>query len=226
MKKVIVFDLDDTLYNELSYVKSGFLAVAQYLFVHHGIQPDESYAFMIHKLKDGRGRIFDEVLIKYKIYKKSLVKQCISIYRMHRPDIYLDQDAAFCLNNLLKYPLYIVTDGNKIVQKNKIISLGLLDKVKFCFITHRYGLKHAKPSPYCFLKICDLENTKPQNVVYVGDNPHKDFVGIKPLGFKTIRIRKGQYKNVLMPENYEAQFIISSLFELNQEYLNFVFKDL
>lgn len=226
MKKVIVFDLDDTLYNELSYVKSGFLAVAKYLSAYYGIQSDESYAFMLDKLKNGRGRIFDELLLKYKIYKKLLVKQCISIYRSHKPEIHLDQDAAFCLDTLSRYPLYIVTDGNKIVQKNKLISLGLFEKVKFCFITHQYGLKHAKPSPYCFLKICGLENTEPQNVVYVGDNPYKDFIGIKPLGFKTIRIYKGHYKDISMLENYEAQFKISSLFELDQEYLNLVFKDL
>ena len=31
MNKVVVFDLDDTLYKEVDYVRSGFMAVAQHL---------------------------------------------------------------------------------------------------------------------------------------------------------------------------------------------------
>ena len=30
--------------------------------------------------------------------------------------------------------------------------------VKKYILTSNYSLKNAKPSPYCFLKICDLEN--------------------------------------------------------------------
>lgn len=219
---VIVFDLDDTLYEELSYVRSGFLAVAKHLANRYGIPVNDSYQYMLDKLQQGRGRIFDDLLLKYAIYNKDLVKKCISIYRLHQPDIHLDEDAVFCLNNFKQYPLYIVTDGNRIVQKNKLLALGLFEKVKFCFITHCYGLKHSKPSPYCFLKICALEKVEPNKVIYIGDNPAKDFVGIKPLGFKTIRILKGQHKNISLPESFEAQLQIASLYELNHQVLNLI----
>lgn len=217
---ILVFDLDDTLYEELTFVKSGFRAVAQYLNKQYSIPVQTGLEFMIAKLSSGRGRIFDDLLIHHGIYKKDLVRKCISIYRLHQPEIKLYPEADACLERFRNYPLYIVTDGNKVVQKNKIKALGLEGRVKFVFITHRYGIKNAKPSPYCFLKICEREKVTPKEVVYIADNPHKDFVGIKPLGFKTIRILQGHYKNITLPVTHEADGKIQSLHEINEDLFN------
>jgi putative hydrolase of the HAD superfamily len=117
-------------------------------------------------------------------------------------------------------PLYIVTDGNKLVQHRKLAALNLLSRVKRSFITHRFGIRHAKPSPYCFQRICALENTSPQQVIYIADNPVKDFVGIKPLGYKTIRVLTGQHKSTVMPPAFEADRQIHSLAELDWALIN------
>ena len=34
--------------------------------------------------------------------------------------------------------------------------------MKKCFLTSNYGLKNAKPSPYCFMKICIVLSTRPE----------------------------------------------------------------
>lgn len=217
---ILVFDLDDTLYEELTFVKSGFRAVADYLNEQYSIPVQTGLEFMLGKLSSGRGRIFDDLLINYDIYKKDLVRKCVSIYRRHRPEITLYPEADVCLERFRDYPLYIVTDGNKVVQQNKIRALGLDQRVKFCYITHCYGIKNAKPSPYCFFKICEREKVSPKEVVYIADNPHKDFVGIKPLGFKTIRVIQGQYKDLILSKEYEANQQIYSLRELNENLLN------
>ena len=220
MTTVIVFDLDDTLYEELTYVKSGFCAVAEYLHETYQIDPQESLSIMLKKLTGGRGSIFDSVLKEFDIYTYKNVRKCVSVYRGHTPNITLSKDTEACLARLAAYhPIYIVTDGNKLVQKKKLITLGLYERVKFCFITYRYGLKHSKPSPYCFRKICEREKVTPSSVVYIGDNPYKDFVGIKPLGFKTIRILRGHFKDVKLSRKYEAEHQIYSLEELGKEYI-------
>jgi putative hydrolase of the HAD superfamily len=216
---VLVFDLDDTLYNEVMFVQSGFRAVAEFLFQTYAVPMQESYSLMIEILKSGRGRIFDDVLLYFEIFSKKTVEKCIYIYRRHRPNIELYNDTIECLLRFKNYPVYIVTDGNKLVQKNKLVALGLYDTVKFCFITHRYGVKNAKPSSYCFLKICKREKVDPCEVIYIGDNPHKDFVGIKALGFKTVRIMRGHYKEIVKPEAFEADRKIQSLDELTEEFL-------
>jgi putative hydrolase of the HAD superfamily len=91
--------------------------------------------------------------------------------------------------------------------------------MKKCILTSNYGLKNAKPSPHCFLKICNLENVRPKDVVYVGDDPNKDFVGIKPLGFQTIRVLKGRHKNLKKSKKYQPGMEIKSLMKLNPKLL-------
>lgn len=209
---VIVFDLDDTLYEEVTYVYSGFRAVAAYL--------NEKYALDLigteRALRDvlntqGRGRVFDTVLKREGLWSSSTVAACVSTYRGHTPDISLSEDAIKVLKRLAGHSLYIVTDGNKLVQHRKLEALGAYSIVNKCFITHRYGLHYAKPSPYCFKRIAEFEKKLPEEIVYIGDNPHKDFMGIKPLGFRTMRIRQGMFKHEDATPEGAAEVEISRL---------------
>ncbi|WP_428326229.1 HAD family hydrolase [Nitrosopumilus sp.] len=216
---IIVFDLDEVLYDEKTFVKSGFHAVARHLDKNKLIPLKTSLRFLNKRLGINRTNVFDDLLKEHGIFTKKKLQKCISVYRTHKPRIKVFPEIEECLKKFKEYPIYIVTDGNKLVQKNKIKALKLEKKIKCYMLTSNYKLKNAKPSPYCFLKICDLENVKPNDVVYVGDDPNKDFVGIKPLGFKTIRVLKGKYKKLLKPKKFEAHMKINSLKEFNPQML-------
>jgi len=216
---ILVFDLDEVLYDEITFVKSGLDAVSNYLYTEFSIPRKKSKHYLDKRLRKGREGILDDLLHEFGLYSKKRVKRCLSVYRFHRPKIQLYEDANDCLKRLKKFPMYIVSDGNKIVQKNKLLALKLFQRVDHCYLTSNYGLQHAKPSPYCFLKICRRENVKPSEVIYIADNPNKDFVGIKPLGFKTIRLLKGRYKNLKKAKKFEAEFTIKTLSQLNFHFL-------
>lgn len=217
---IIIFDLDNTLFDEKEFIKSGFEAVSCFMENSWQIPRRKSLIDLESFFnKDGRGRIFDSVLKKNGHYSKTNVKKCLSIYRTHKPVIHLYPDAERCLKRLNKLPLYIVTDGNKMVQDKKIEALRLREKIKKVVITYRHGIKNSKPSPYCFLKIAKWENANPREIIYIGDNPTKDFVGIKPHGFKTIRLRRGEHSNLRLSNEHEAHRDIYSLDELNIKYL-------
>ena len=66
------------------------------------------------------------------------------------------------------YPQYIVTDGNKLVQKNKTSSLGIESYFKKIFYTHAYGIHNRKPSTYCFEKIKKIEKCAWNQMIYIG----------------------------------------------------------
>jgi putative hydrolase of the HAD superfamily len=218
-KLVLVFDLDDTLYDETTYVKSGFKAVASLLQQRFELSEKKTYTDLVRELENGRGHIFDSVLNKYSIFSKKLLHECITVYRFHAPEIKLSNSGKNCLKRFKNYPLYIVTDGNKIVQYNKIKALGLDKIVKDYFITHRFGKIHSKPSPYCFNKISEREKVLSSQVVYIGDNVTKDFVGIKPLGFKTIQVLTGQYTDIKRSQEYQADIKINSLDDLTEDFV-------
>ena len=223
---IIVFDLDDTLYEEITYVKGGLKAVANYLFRTYQLDtPERIYGRLFAiLLKKGRGRIFDIFLQENKLLKKNIIKKCLSIYRSHDPKISLSYSGAACLERLRCYPKYLLTDGNKVVQSKKVKSLKIDRYFKHIIITHNYGLKNSKPSTYCFHKILQWEKARPRDLVYIGDNPKKDFLNIKKDGFKTVRVLTGEHKEVEVPLEYEADFRIKTLDELSLKFLTNLFR--
>jgi|SRR6476469_7056752 len=215
---VLVFDLDDTLYPELSFVHSGFRAVAAYLSPILGVSAETLTAALVaDEAASGRGKLFDTLLRRYSRWSKTLVVACLRTYRQHSAQLTLYPDAERCLQRFAHLPLYIVTDGHKEVQARKIAALGLEGRMRHAYLTNRYGRHRAKPHPHVFELICQRENVAPTEVLYVGDNVSKDFVGIKPLGFKTVRIMRGNYAHLEADTAYEADRRIHSLDELTVE---------
>lgn len=209
-----IFDLDDTLYPERSFVESGFRAVARWLEHQFGWDVNESLVTMLRTLEvQGRGAVFDTLLASNGVASACLVNRCVHVYRHHTPDISLHPIAKELLGTL-KGPIFLVTDGHKIVQENKVRSLGIEKDFKKVFITHRYGICNAKPSIHCFEIIRRMEKCDWSDMAYIGDNPAKDFVNLTPLGVRTIRVLTGEHRNVKAKPGYEATQVISGLEEL------------
>jgi putative hydrolase of the HAD superfamily len=209
-----VFDLDDTLYPERSFVESGFRAVADWLLDRFDWDANESMRVMLDTLEQhGRGEVFNGLLESRQLVSVGLVKQCVRVYRHHSPNISLAKNAKDILSDFGE-PIYLVTDGHKIVQQNKVRALQIEHYFKRVFITHRYGIKHAKPSTYCFGIIRRMERCEWGDMVYVGDNPAKDFVNLRPLGVHTIRVLTGVHRDVRTKPEFEAAHVISNLSEL------------
>lgn len=215
---IICFDLDDTLYSEIEYVKSGFNAIGIYLNNNYIIEksPEDISNSLIQIMNHaGRGKVLDKYLKDQGIYSKNLVKSCISIYRKHYPTIELNEDVLECIEKLnIQYSLYLVTDGNLTAQRQKIKALRLHKYFKKTLPTHQYGVKCSKPSTYVFKKICTWEGIEYSDLVYIGDNPNKDFINLKKLGSTTIRIKQGMFQDITLPEEYMAHHEISNINEL------------
>ena len=213
---VLIFDLDDTLYDELSYVRSGLQAVASFGKTAYGWNTKQSFTFMWSELQvNGRGKIFDDWLNRHGAFTKKRLEECIRVYRHHDPKIQFFPAAAQILEFYRgEVPVYVVTDGHKIVQDKKINALGLRSLVKRAFITHRFGIRNAKPSLYCFNLIRNFEKCNWSDMVYVGDNPLKDFVNLNSVGAFTVRVVTGSHASVLVPPSHDAQAEIPDLSHL------------
>jgi putative hydrolase of the HAD superfamily len=213
---ILIFDLDDTLYPEEDFVKSGFSEVAKLFQEKYGFSYIKTFNSLVDILSaHGRGKVFDIFLTQENIYSKKLVSKCIARYRSHTPTIKLYSEAEKFLKHS-KHSLYIVTDGNKLVQKNKIQALGITKYFKKIFVTHNYGINSAKPSLYCFDKIRKLENCNWSSLLYVGDNPTKDFVGLNKKGAATVRLLMGSHQTVEVPVGFDAKIKVSSWVSLNK----------
>lgn len=214
MSPILSFDLDDTLYPELSYVYSGFKAVAAHLKAQRGWPEADSLASMRQVLRrDGRGFVFDSLLALHGEMRRSAVNECLKIYRHHVPEITLFDSARYLLTHL-EPPLYLVTDGHKLVQQRKIQALGIERLFAKIFITHRYGVHNAKPSIHCFELIRARERCDWTDMIYVGDNPAKDFVNLTPLGVRTVRVLSDERRSVEIKPGHDALHVIDHLDQL------------
>src|SRR3546814_9657261 len=115
-----------------------------------------------------------------------------------------------------KVPLYSVTDGHNIVQRNKVDALALWPSFRKVYITHRFGRAAAKPSTHCFEHIRAAERCGWEQMVYIGDNPAKDFVNLNPLGMFTVRVRTGGHRDMLASPNFDAAVTIGDLDTLSE----------
>lgn len=208
---VLIFDLDDTLYAERSYVESGFRAVAQHLQQRHGWPAQASFETLLADLRKlGRGALFDRLLQGHGITRHAEVQACIRAYRQHLPAITLAPLAEQMLQRLPRAP-YLVTDGHQGVQARKVQALQLAPRLAKVYITHRHGLAHAKPSTHCFELIRRREHCDWAQMAYIGDNPAKDFVNLNPLGVRTVRVCTGEHAQVQARPGHEARFVIPDL---------------
>lgn len=232
MKKVILFDLDDTLYKELDFVYGGFKEVCRHLAYKYSKDEEELYKYAINVLNtQGRGKIFNIICEMYNI--KEDINELIKIYREAKPQISLYEDAEYILKyfklklkdedmkNLIDnievpYKIGIITDGKASVQWNKIKLLGLEKMVDKIIVTDDYGLECWKPNEFSYMEMLKYFNCKKEECIYVGDNPNKDFIGARKVGISTIRIIRevGDHMNTFLEKEYEADFMVKNLREI------------
>jgi putative hydrolase of the HAD superfamily len=187
---VVVFDLDDTLYLERDFVRSGFAAVDAWLAAHHGLCGFEAHAWALF-LAGRRGDVFDQALPMLGLGPRpALIRRLVDVYREHRPAIRLEPAAPDLLAALRgRCRLALLTDGYHDTQRRKVAALGLEHWCDPVVCTDQWGRAHWKPSPRGFLHIQRAFETAPECCIYVGDNPAKDFRAPKALGWRTLRVR-------------------------------------
>ena len=214
MVKALIFDLDDTLYYEMTYVRGALKEVSKYLSRKYEVNSEKLYKKSLEILKkDGRGKIFNELCKIYSISEE--ISILVEIYRESKPKLKLYEDSIKIIEYAKKNNIKtgIITDGNSKVQWNKIYSLGLDKLIDKIIVTDDYGPGYSKPHEKAYTEITRIFNLKFEECMYIGDNPSKDFVGAISLGMQTRRIvrEKGDHTHDIANKGYDAHSKINSL---------------
>ncbi len=215
-----IFDMDDTLYCEHDYVRSGLRAVANVLQQNCALDESFIYKVLIDEWKvSNRRRIFNVVCEKYGW--PADIPALVQVYREHQPvgiSLYPDADRLLKLLEERNVLRAIITDGDKTMQWQKIKALLLRERVPCIIVSDDLGNECWKPSPATYLQATKRLGLKPENCVYIGDNPQKDFVTARRLGMHTIRIVRdiGDHMRDIVELEYEAEKTVYSLDELSR----------
>ncbi len=177
--KGVIFDLDDTLYSEKDYVRSGYKAVSDHL---GGGYEEKLYSLF----EEGKPAI-DELLKS--IGREDKKDEVLGIYRNHIPDISLYPEVQRLLETLRDRDIRtgIITDGRPEGQRNKIRTLGLEGMVDDIVITDELGgAQFRKPCDIAFRIMSTRWKMDPADIIYVGDNGAKDFQAPQQLGMRSV----------------------------------------
>ncbi|MHC5075957.1 MAG: HAD family hydrolase [Planctomycetota bacterium] len=192
MITTVVFDLDDTLYDEIDYCRSGFKEVAQYLANKHNLQQSQTIFESLWKFFNSgeRKRTFNLILEELGInFDNQLIEELVEVYRNHQPDISLPTESKEVLDTLRsKYVLALLTDGFLPAQKLKVKALGIEDYFRYIIYTEELGRDAWKPSTSGFEKLISTLNINPKKMTYIADNAKKDFIAPNKLGMVTIQL--------------------------------------
>jgi len=185
---LIVFDLDDTLYLERDYVRSGYRAGAISIATATGVDANLVAEFMNAEFdREPQSDVFAEML-KWLDLDPDTKPDLIKTYRDHEPDIQLIDGVESLLTELRDggVRLGLITDGDSKRQRLKIQALNLGSFFVKIIVTGDYGRAFWKPHPRAFEKM--QSGFLGHAGVYVGDNVSKDFLIPNRLGWKSVRL--------------------------------------
>lgn len=177
---VVVFDLDDTLYPERAFVRSGFRAVARFI--------EQQCAVCVHErireLAAANGDPFGSLIAEFRLPLST--SQLLEVYRTHIPELKLAAEVEELLTSLRAtgHSVGIMTDGRSITQRNKIRALGLDEWVDEILISEEFGSAKPAERNYRYFEGRFLR----RKLTYVGNDPTKDFVTANRLEWQTICI--------------------------------------
>lgn len=213
----LILDLDDTMYLERDYVRSGFDAVGRHVA---GRSAVADFGARCWSLFEGgvRGTTFDQVLGECGLNGSIDAGELVEIYRNHVPSIRLQGDvAAFLQAWPSGRPLGLISDGPVASQSAKIAALQLQHRLDPIVLSDELGPGFRKPHERPFETVERALGLPPDQLTYIADNPRKDFIAPHRRGWRTIRIRRplGEHSGRDDPNDGPADGEIVSFGELS-----------
>ncbi len=149
----VVFDIDDTLYLERDYVRSGFRAVGSW--VQRWLRVDGFESVCWREFEAGAGRRYSIRLSRTRLEPaRELISGLVELYRTHDPCIRLAGDASQAIRELAaRYPIAVISDGPVNSQSRKADALGLRGIAAPVILTEAYGQQFRKPHTRAFREV-------------------------------------------------------------------------
>jgi len=216
--QAVVFDLDDTLYAERDYVRSGYRAVARRL--RRVLGRDEAFDdWLWRRFEAGcAAGAFDAINEHFQLGLDSrAITELVGVYRSHKPDIRPRPGTVELLGQLgPRCRLGLLSDGFLPAQRLKLDALGLAPMLDAVVMTEEVGRRFWKPAPDGFEAIGDIMDATGECCAYVADNPAKDFLAPNRLGWRSVQLLCPQqiHSANAAPAGGAPQIVIASLDEL------------
>jgi putative hydrolase of the HAD superfamily len=179
-----IFDLDDTLYPEIDFLRSGFKTISETLAPSIGM---DIYTDMWQRYRQ-QENVFQWIVAQFGPLVPGISTDCLlKEYREHLPDIKPRKGVVSMLQTLAAHaiPAGLITDGRSITQRNKLKALQIEHYFTDIIISEEFGSEKPDERNYLFF----TDKYPGREFYFVGDNTAKDFIVPARLGWQRICIR-------------------------------------
>jgi putative hydrolase of the HAD superfamily len=224
--KAIFFDIDDTIYSTSEFAKMARLN-SVYAMIEAGLQMSVTECFdelkeVIEEFGSNFGNHYDRLLLRLPKEKYEKVNPAVivaaGVVAYHETKyVHLKpyEDVLEVLRLLSKTDLVlgIITAGLMNKQAEKLVRLKILKYLtpSAIFITDQIGI--GKPNVKLYKKACLSLKFKPEECMYVGDNPVTDIDPPSKLGMITALNRRGG-KYIDVQGKAEPDYVIHDMWDL------------
>ncbi len=217
MIKAVLFDLDNTLIDFMKMKKSCSEAAIRAM-IEAGLKIDEESGIKkLFEMYDRYGmenqNIFDKFIreVHGKLDYNMLARAIVAYRKVKAGHLTPYPNVVKTLIKLKERSLKlgIVSDAPIKQAWLRLAELNLCDF--FDVVVARGPKAKAKPHVMPFKKALKALKLKPEEILFVGDNPKADILGAKNIGMKTVLAKYGQ---VIYESNIKADFEINDISEL------------
>jgi phosphoglycolate phosphatase-like HAD superfamily hydrolase len=170
--KYVIFDLDNTIYNETAYLFHAYEEIAKQIEKDFAVESSKlSHFLKITFEKSGRKDLFNLMISEFSL-PDSCLSMCLSILRnIEVPDqleIFPVVLQFFYDSVDSSKKLFVITNGNPDQQRNKIRQInwhGMDSNISFIFANET----HPKPNPFSF-QLTSIGKNELNTTVFIGDS--------------------------------------------------------
>jgi putative hydrolase of the HAD superfamily len=207
--RVVLFDLDDTLFAHRAAVAAGIQRYATVLgepygaldadelvAVWHGLEEEHYHSYLAGRLDfegQRQARARDFAARHGVVLDDAAASAWFADYFEHYVGAWsLHDDALACFDALqaavpgVRFGL--ITNGDLAFQRRKVEAVGLDARVEHLIASGDVGV--AKPDPRIFERACSVFGVEPARAVYVGDRLRTDAIGAARAGLTGVWLNR------------------------------------
>jgi len=188
--EALIFDLDDTLYSENEYAFKALRLIADYIGYEFDLDKDSVYKIMMSIKSDDRfkHKRFETILEMLHINLE--LDAMFNLYRTADVEIYPFPDAIKLMDYLLRnnYKIGLITNGDSVLQRNKLRLLKLYKYFTSIIITDELGIDYRKPNSFTLKMMANDFNIDIDKCIFVGNDYETDIGAAIGAGMKWLLI--------------------------------------
>lgn len=188
----LILDMDETLYPERQFARSGFRAVAAEVARRFDVPAAAARRALLRALRaGGRAQAFQSLCLECGV-PAAVIPELVAVFRAHAPRLRLPADTRDLLTQARArgWRIGILTNGLPAVQARKARALGLAPLVDAIVYAEEWGTGRGKPEREPFEVVRARLDTRAALTVFVGDDPWRDIYGARAAGLHTILLHR------------------------------------